>query len=94
MNEDHPYLPELHKTQWVRLYDTLILGPFLLFLAYKYHRKLTALETLTLGASGIGTSIYNLRNFQKQKKLLQSAGYQTARFSPFTEITSHSKQTS
>ena len=51
------------KTQWVRLVDILLYGPFLLVLAMKEPFTLTEPQRLLLLFLGATTITYNARNF-------------------------------
>lgn len=53
---------EVQKSQEVRLLDVLVFGPFLIGMALTT-RPPTLLRVL-LGAVGVGTILYNLRNYQ------------------------------
>lgn len=53
---------EVQKSQEVRLFDVLLLGPFMIGVALT-ERPSPALRAL-LGAAGVGTILYNLRNYQ------------------------------
>lgn len=51
------------KTQWVRLVDIFLYGPYLLFLAFHATYTFTEAETVFLMMLGATTITYNLRNF-------------------------------
>ncbi len=51
------------KTQWVRLLDVFVYGPFLLYIAFKSEAWYEQLGLLFLGAT---TITYNARNFLLQ----------------------------
>lgn len=53
---------EVQKSQDVRLFDVLVLGPFMVGVALA-SRPSTLLRVL-LGVAGVGTILYNLRNYQ------------------------------
>lgn len=53
---------EVQKSQEVRLLDILVLGPFMIAMALT-SRPPPILRVL-LGAVGVGTILYNLRNYQ------------------------------
>ena len=53
---------EVQKSQEVRLFDVLLLGPFMIGMALA-SRPPTLLRVL-LGAAGVGTILYNLKNYQ------------------------------
>lgn len=56
------------KSQLVRFMDVTVIGPILLYYAYK--GKLNPLERGILGLIGTGTVIYNLRNFMKNREVI------------------------
>ncbi len=62
-------IEKFSKSQLVRFLDVSVLGPLLLFWAYR--GKLTKGERLMLGLIGAGTMIYNGKNYLKNKKILQ-----------------------
>lgn len=51
------------KTQWVRLLDVFVYGPFLLYIAFKSEAWYEQLGLLFLGAT---TITYNARNYLLQ----------------------------
>lgn len=51
------------KTQYVRIFDVLLYGPYLLYLAFKKTYTFTLLEKIFLLFFGATTISYNLRNF-------------------------------
>lgn len=53
---------EVQKSQEVRLLDVLVLGPFIIGMALT--SRPPALLRVLLGAVGVGTILYNLRNYQ------------------------------
>lgn len=53
---------EVQKSQEVRLFDVLVLGPFMIGVALA--ARPPALVRVLLGAAGVGTILYNLRNYQ------------------------------
>jgi hypothetical protein len=55
-------LVEIQKSQEVRLFDVLILGPFMIGVALM--SRPSPLVRVLLGAAGVGTVLYNLRNYQ------------------------------
>lgn len=57
-------LNQVVKTQKVRMWDILVLGPFLVYAASLVPKRHVAVR-MGLVAAGIGTSIYNLRNYTK-----------------------------
>jgi hypothetical protein len=52
------------KSQRVRAFDVLILGPWLIYLAAR-RGPITGPERLLLAAAGAGTVIYNARNYAR-----------------------------
>tara|TARA_Y100000310_G_C20631844_1_gene789076 strand:- start:718 stop:936 length:219 start_codon:yes stop_codon:yes gene_type:complete len=56
---------EVQKSQNVRLWDVLAIGPALLYLATK--KELTGLHKAILVVIGGGTVIYNLNNYLKNR---------------------------
>lgn len=59
---------EYQKSQIIRLYDVLFIGPFLLYAAYKYRNQLSDFDKITLSILGIATIGYNLNNYLKNIK--------------------------
>jgi len=59
------------KSQLVRFMDVTVLGPLMLYYAYK--GKLSPLERGVLALIGAGTVIYNGRNFLKNRNVLSGA---------------------
>lgn len=57
---------EVQKSQEVRLLDVLVLGPFMIGVALI--SKPPPLVRVLLGVAGVGTIIYNLRNYQLTKE--------------------------
>lgn len=53
---------EVQKSQEVRLWDVLVLGPFMIGMALT--SRPSPLLRVLLGAVGVGTILYNLRNYQ------------------------------
>ena len=51
------------KSQGVRAFDVVVLGPFLVWVGAR--RELGDLERFLLVAAGLGTIAYNFRNFGK-----------------------------
>jgi hypothetical protein len=62
---------EVQKSQDVRLWDVLVLGPFMIGMALT-SRPSPVLRVL-LGAVGVGTILYNLRNYQLTKEQAEAA---------------------
>ena len=56
---------EIKKSQEIRLLDVVLIGPFLLYLAWK--GRIGALERLVLIGLGGGTILYNLKNYLGNK---------------------------
>lgn len=52
------------KTQAVRMFDVLLLGPWLVWLAAR-RRPLSDLDRALLAIAGVGTVIYNARNYAR-----------------------------
>lgn len=53
---------EVQKSQEMRLMDVLVLGPFMIGMAMM--SRPSPLLRVLLGAVGVGTILYNLRNYQ------------------------------
>lgn len=53
---------EVKKSQEVRLLDVFALGPFMIIMAMT--SRPSPLLRVLLGAAGVGTILYNLRNYQ------------------------------
>lgn len=51
------------KTQYVRVIDVLLYGPYLIYLAFKQTYTFTLVEKIFLLFFGATTITYNLRNF-------------------------------
>jgi len=62
------------KSQLTRFLDISVIGPLLLFWAWK--GKLSKTERMVMGLIGAGTVIYNGRNYLKNKKIVQPAELQ------------------
>ena len=62
---------EVQKSQEVRLWDVLVLGPLMIGVAMM-SRPSPVLRVL-LGAVGVGTILYNLRNYQLTKEQVKAA---------------------
>lgn len=58
---------EVQKSQKMRLVDVLVLGPFMIGMAM-ISRPAPVLRVL-LGAAGVATILYNLRNYQLTREL-------------------------
>jgi len=56
---------EVQKSQEVRLLDVLVLGPLMIGVALM--SRPPAVLRVLLGAVGVGTILYNLRNYQLTK---------------------------
>ena len=65
-DESESTIKEYQKSQNVRLYDIVLLGPFLLYIALKKGR-LTQLDKIAVGLIAVGTIIYNGRNYLNNK---------------------------
>ncbi len=59
-------IEEHQKSQELRLYDVIILAPFLLFIANK-RTALTPWQRYAMFAAGIGTLVYNGRNYLRNR---------------------------
>lgn len=59
-------IEEFAKSQRVRMFDVTVLGPLLMWWAFR--GKLTTVERGMLGVIGLGTVIYNARNWLKNKE--------------------------
>lgn len=58
---------QVAKTQAIRLFvDVLTLGPFLIYIGAS--RKVSKSAGAILIVSGVGTILYNLRNYIEQRK--------------------------
>lgn len=55
----------MNSTQWIRLWDVFFIGPFLIYVGFKYEMPKPAKWTLI--AIGVGTIIYNGVRFLKFK---------------------------
>lgn len=53
----------VQKTQYVRVVDVLLYGPYLVYLSTKNSYVFTAIEKLVLLFMGVTTISYNFRNF-------------------------------
>lgn len=58
---------EVAKSQWVRLWDVVGLGPIMVYIGSKYPLK--SWERTFMYVGGIGTMIYNLRNLIKDREI-------------------------
>ena len=63
---------EIKKSQWVRLFDVFALGPFMVYIGAK-DSKLTDIERLGIVIAGIGTIIYNGRNYLANRQQIESS---------------------
>ena len=59
-------IKEYQKSQAVRLYDIILLAPFLLYIAFK-KGKLNKWDKIGVGFIGITTILYNGRNYWNNK---------------------------
>jgi hypothetical protein len=57
---------EVQKSQEVRLFDVLVLGPFMIGIALA--SRPSPLMRVLLGVAGVGTILYNLKNYQLTKE--------------------------
>lgn len=62
---------QFSKSQLVRFLDISVIGPLLLYWAYK--GKLSAAERTVMGLIGAGTVVYNARNFLKNRGIMSSS---------------------
>ena len=63
---------EVQKSQEVRLLDVLVLGPFMIGMAIA--SRPAPLLRVVLGAVGVGTILYNLRNYQLTRERASTNG--------------------
>ena len=54
------------KSQSVRLADVFLYGPFMLYVAYKY--DMSNKDKILLTSLGIGTIVYNARNYIRYER--------------------------
>lgn len=64
-------LEKFKKSQMVRFLDWTVLGPLMMWYAYK--GRLSTFERAVLGVFGASTILYNLKNYQKNKKQQEEA---------------------
>ena len=57
---------ELSKSQMIRLYDVLFIGPFMMYIGHKA-KGITQLERYMLYGLGIATIYYNGKNYLSNK---------------------------
>ena len=62
-------MEQFSKSQLVRFLDVSVLGPLMLFWAWR--GKLSKTERMMLGLIGAGTIVYNGRNYLRNKKVIQ-----------------------
>lgn len=62
-------IEQFSKSQLVRFLDVSVVGPLLLYWAYKPPKD--PLQRTVMGLIGLGTVIYNGRNFLKNRNILQ-----------------------
>lgn len=62
---------EVQKSQETRLFDVLVLGPFMIGVALM--SRPPVLVRVLLGVAGAGTILYNLRNYQLTKERAEAA---------------------
>jgi len=55
------------KTQWVRLADVFLYGPYLTYLAFQTDYTFSAIEKVFLLFLGVTTITYNARNYLGQR---------------------------
>ena len=60
---------EVSKSQSVRLLDVFLYGPAMIYWSWK--KKLTPSDKVLLTALGIGTIIYNARNYSATKIIMR-----------------------
>lgn len=53
---------EIKKSQWIRLVDVFALGPFMVYIGVK-ESNLNEMERWGIILAGIGTIVYNGRNY-------------------------------
>jgi hypothetical protein len=58
---------EIGKTQNIRLADVFLLAPFMIYFGLKA-RGVSKTEKSIMIVAGVGTAIYNLNNYLKQKE--------------------------
>lgn len=63
-------IEQFSKSQIVRFFDISVIGPILLYYAFK--GKLNPIERSVLALIGVGTVVYNGRNFLKNRKIMSS----------------------
>lgn len=66
---------QFSKSQLVRFLDISVIGPVLLYWAYK--GKLSSMERMLMGLIGAGTVIYNGKNYIKNKQVLNNPQLQS-----------------
>jgi len=67
IRETHPStVEEVQKSQLIRLWDVVFLGPFLIYISRK--PGLSETEKLLLGLSGALTILYNGRNYLENRR--------------------------
>ena len=64
--EGESTINEYQKSQVVRLYDVFLLAPFLMYIGYK-GKGISNLERNAIYLIGVGTLVYNARNYLKNK---------------------------
>lgn len=63
-------LKEIKKSQGVRLWDVFFLGPAMTYIGFT--GKLPAWQKVLLVGGGIGTILYNGRNYLKNKEVINN----------------------
>lgn len=63
---------EISKSQSVRLADVFVIGPFMVYCAWRY--KMRDIDRLFLSLIGFGTILYNGNNYLLNRKMLKEIG--------------------
>lgn len=66
VDEQPSTVKEHQKSQIVRAYDVFLLAPFLMYIGYKA-KGISKWERYAIYAIGIGTFVYNARNYIKNE---------------------------
>jgi len=72
MPETKQIIYQIGKTQMIRVFDFAVLGPGLILYG-TCKKKLTVIERILFIGIGITTAGYNLHNYVKQQKILESS---------------------
>ena len=64
--EGESTINDYQKSQVVRLYEVFLLAPFLMYIGYKA-KGISNLERNAIYLIGVGTLVYNARNYLKNK---------------------------